>query len=424
MKKERFYILLLCATVILAGFISCEKETGDDENKDGGRGGNASGISYTIGECELEENTATIHFEIVNKGSTDEELALKNVSTDDSWIYDDWGNRYDNKEKVYIKIGDVESNDYTISTVLSRKKKLKGTIKIREISTKASALNFNIHTNQGFDLKKINLKLPNRTSSLPENKLNLVKKIAGFDFAVLTYEINGTNCTIHYKVTNTNATMKKLSFSGMALERSWLFDDWGYNYKDKTSISLGNNMEKYSVQEFIPSNITLYGRLIIRELSVKASSLNFNLTTNLNDDFRFDNIKLVERVSSLPISKAQYTEVSVPSELECKIIKCCRNGTTVTIDYSLKNKDANSKKISLNKYSFSITNQLGEKYSNYYNVDIYLGGLNKTSELIPYNITVYGKITLTGVKENTSSLNLNIATNYPLQWSIKDLAIE
>lgn len=159
MKTYRFYVSLLCATVILAGMISCDKERlGGEGDLDGGNG---DGLTYKIGECEMNGNTATIHFEIFNNKPTDEEISFENVySQEYSWIYDDWGNRYAKMENVYIRIGEVESNDYTVRTVLPKKKKIKGMIKIREVSTQASALNFKMHTNMGFDLKKQTCKFP------------------------------------------------------------------------------------------------------------------------------------------------------------------------------------------------------------------------------------------------------------------------
>ncbi|RRD73986.1 hypothetical protein [Tannerella forsythia] len=426
MKTYRFYASLLCATVILAGMTSCDKERlgGKDELD----GGNGNGLTYKIGECEMNGNTATIHFEIFNNKPTDEEISFENVySQEYSWIYDDWGNRYAKMENVYIRIGEVESNDYTVRTVLPKKKKIKGMIKIREVSTQASALNFKMHTNQGFDLKKTNLQIPDRVPSLPENKLNLVKSVAGFEFTVLSYQIEGTTCTIHYKVKNTNAEMKKLSFEGTTFEKSWLFDDWGNNYEANTTISLGRNVNKYTIAEFVPSDITLYGRLVIRELYVKASSLSFNLAANLSDDIRFDDVKLKERTSSLPVGKATYKEVNVPSDkLECKIIKCSRSGTSVIIDYSIRNKDAGRRKFNFYIGNSSITNQLDEKFSRF-SIKAHIG--NKTdsysvSESIPYNVTVYGRIILSDVKEHSKSLNLKLETNYPIPWSIKDLVIE
>lgn len=244
-------------------------------------------LKFSITSCKASGTTVTLDYMVENIGSSPISLTLDGQSNGRSYIYDDQGNEYNFAyNETSLTLGS-SSGYYQVSATIPDGVKVKGSVKINNVSESAAVLkNITIwsYSEQEYLIFK-NVAIEGRTPKTPEES-----QISGWvvnscdpnlDFTILDCKRSASNAvTISYRVMNVSAKPISLVLDGQSNGKSYIYDDQGNEYKftyNETSLTLGSSSGYYRVETIIPGNVFAKGSVVIKDVDVNATEIS-NMT--------------------------------------------------------------------------------------------------------------------------------------------------
>lgn len=251
-------------------------------------GGDAEIIScndnlvFTLTSCTISGTTATLNYMVENIGNSSISLSLDGTTSGRSYIYDDQGNQYDfGYNLASLTLG--TSSDYDrVSTTIPAGVKVKGSVKIYNVSDLAAAFsNITIwsYSEQSYLIFK-NVSIEGRSYKAvdePQTTGTVTSCSDDLEFTLLDCKRSSSNTvTISYRVANVTNKAISVSLDGSTSGRSYIYDDQGNQYDfgyNKASLTLGTSSDYDRVSTTIPGNVFVKGSVIVKEVDAAATEL-------------------------------------------------------------------------------------------------------------------------------------------------------
>lgn len=251
-------------------------------------GGDAEIIScnddlvFTLTSCTISGTTATLNYMVENIGNSSISLSLDGTTSGRSYIYDDQGNQYDfGYNLASLTLG--TSSDYDrVSTTIPAGVKVKGSVKIYNVSDLAAAFsNITIwsYSEQSYLIFK-NVAIEGRSYKAvdePQTTGTVTSCSDDLEFTLLDCKRSSSNTvTISYRVANVTNKAISVSLDGSTSGRSYIYDDQGNQYDfgyNKASLTLGTSSDYDRVSTTIPGNVFVKGSVIVKEVDAAATEL-------------------------------------------------------------------------------------------------------------------------------------------------------
>ena len=164
-------------------------------------------------------------------------------------------------------------------------------------------------------------------------------------FTITSCKVSGTTATLEYKVENIGTKTIDLTLYGNSGGRSYIYDDRGNQYTfdlNCSSLTLGNDNDRWDVAATIPAGVYLKGSLVIKDFDPTATKI-ANATIyayNHQSYLIFKNIAIEGRYNNgyQETPNTTGTVTTCNDDLEFTLLDCKRNSSnTVTISYTVEN---------------------------------------------------------------------------------------
>ena len=261
-----------------------------------------SDLDFTLQGCTISGTTATITYIVKNIGSSDVNFGELRTpkSTSKSTIYDDLGNSYTD---VVLTIGNRESTTNSVSNTIPRGGSLKCSIKIKNVSEKASSFSsiaifiYNVYTGIDEDyLYFKNVAIEGRNKYTPDNTVSgeIISCDSDLDFDLTAVDVIGSTVKVSYKVTNIGNSVVKfgeLRSPEMAPYKGGIYDDLYNKYTDVT-LTIGSSSGK-NVSANIPVGASVNGTIEVKNVDANASEFSimqlfiYNTYTGIDEEYLY-----------------------------------------------------------------------------------------------------------------------------------------
>ena len=260
-------------------------------------------LEFVVTGCKMSGTTATIDYTVENIGNSSVKFNLWGDTGGRSYIYDNAGNQYDfGYNKATLTLG-TNSSYSGVEATIPAGVKIKGSIKIYNVSDAASAFsNISIYsgTFQTYLILK-NVPIEGRYSAstgTTQTTGSIISCSDDLEFTLIDCKRNASNnVTISYKVQNVGSTPHNLILWGSTGGYSYIYDNAGNQYNfghNKATLTLGTSASYSGVEATVPSNVFLKGTIVIYNVDTSADEIS-NVTLRAgttHSDLVFKNIKI------------------------------------------------------------------------------------------------------------------------------------
>ncbi len=260
-------------------------------------------LEFVVTGCKMSGTTATIDYTVENIGNSSAEFVLWGATGGYSYIYDNAGNQYNFGQNLATLTLGTSSSYSGVDATIPSGVKVKGSIKIYNVSDAASAFS-NISLYSGtFKTHLIFKNVPiegrhSASTGTTQTTGSILSCNDNLEFTLLDCKRSASNnVTISYKVQNVGSSPYNLILWGSTGGYSYIYDNAGNQYdfsRNQATLTLGTSSSYSGVSATVPSNVFIKGTIVIYNVDTSADEIS-NITLRAgttHSDLVFKNIKI------------------------------------------------------------------------------------------------------------------------------------